>query len=136
MTKSNASIRNMNGEDNYANNTDEIDSKYTTEEKVEVAAALYPQPCQDKHKDRKGNVKMDCFEEYQHVFWSHSQNTCGILSICKSSNVALRRDSNRGFISFIESPPSFSMSASAKTNATIASKIGTARGTGQKSERS
>ena len=44
--------------------------------------------------------------------------------------------SKRGFISFIESPPSFSMQGSAKTKATIASRIGTARGTGQKSERS
>ena len=33
-------------------------------------------------------------------------------------------------------PPSFSISASAMTKATIASKMGTARGTGQKSERS
>src|SRR5829696_7000822 len=66
----------------------------------------------------------------------YSQNTCGKLSICKSSSLFLRRDSKRGFISLSESPPSFSISASASTKATIASRIGTARGTGQKSERS
>ena len=44
-----------------------------------------------------------CFRVYLITFYS--QKICGVLSICKSSRVALRRDSKRSFISFIESPP-------------------------------
>jgi len=66
----------------------------------------------------------------KYVSSSFPKNVRRIIHL-QSSSVALRNSAKRGSISLSESPPSFSISASDKTNATIASRIGTARGTGK-----